>query len=77
MPYAWSEPPAFALAALRQRRPDGDISQILPIGDQSLKSLLRAHIDGGITKFVLRSSLSDDWRTDLARLADLVLPLQT
>jgi probable F420-dependent oxidoreductase len=77
MPYAWSEPPAATLAALRQRRPDGDISQILPVGEQSLKSLLLAHIDGGITKFVLRSSLTDDWRTDLTRLANLVLPLQT
>jgi probable F420-dependent oxidoreductase len=77
MPYAWSEPPAAALAALRQRRPDGDISQILPVGEQSLDGLVRAHIDGGITKFVLRSSLSHDWRTDLMRLADLVLPLQT
>jgi probable F420-dependent oxidoreductase len=77
MPYAWSEPPASALAAVRQRRADGDISQILPIGEHSLKTLLTAHIDGGITKFVLRSSLSDSWRTDLMRLANLVLPLQT
>jgi probable F420-dependent oxidoreductase len=77
LPYAWSEPPAAALAAARQRRADGDISQILPVGEEALKDLLQAHIDGGITKFVLRSSLSQDWRTDLTRLADLVLPLQT
>ncbi len=76
-PYAWSEPPAATVAALRQRRSDGDISQILPIGEQSLKNLVLAHIDGGITKFVLRSSMTDNWRTDLERLAALVLPLQT
>ena len=78
IPYAWTEPPAAAVEAVRQRRPDRDVTQILPVGRQALVTLLEAHVEGGISKFVLRSlSDSPDWRAELGWLADIVLPLQS
>lgn len=78
VPYGQTAPPAAAVEAVRQRRADRDISQILPVGRQDLLALVHAHLDGGISKFVLRSlSDSPDWRGELSWLADTVLPLQT
>ena len=78
IPYARTESPAAAVEAVRQRRADRDLTQILPVGRQALRTLLEAHLEGGISKFVLRSlSDSPDWRADLDWLADIVLPLQT
>jgi probable F420-dependent oxidoreductase len=77
IPYAQAQPQPAALAALRARRADRDLSRILPLGSSALIELVQAHIAGGITKFVLRSlSDSPDWRADLAWLAESVLPLQ-
>jgi len=78
IPYGITEPPPAAVDAVRQRRADRDLTQILPIGRPALLALLGAHIDGGISKFVLRSlSNAPDWRAELDWLADAVLPLQT
>ena len=78
MPYARHDPEANSVEALRKRRSDRDLSGVLPVGAEQLANLLRAHIDGGLTKFVLRSmSLpGHDWRDDLSWLADTVLALQ-
>jgi probable F420-dependent oxidoreductase len=78
IPYGRTEPPAAAVEAVRQRRADRDLRQILPVGRQALRALLEAHFEGGISKFVLRSlSESPDWRADLDWLAEIALPLQT
>jgi probable F420-dependent oxidoreductase len=80
LPYARSEPADAVTAALRKRRADGDLSGILPVGGEALTHMLRAHIDGGLTKFVLRpiaTITGEDWRDELSWLADHVLPLQT
>src|SRR5262249_48945812 len=78
IPYARTEPPAAAVEAVRQRRADRDLTQILPVGRQALLALLGEHLAGGISKFVLRSlSDSPDWRAELDWLAGIVLPLQT
>ena len=79
IPYCRDEPAESVVAALKRRRPDGDVTQILPVGGRALGELVRAHIDGGLTKFVLRPIAGglDDWRDDLAWLADHVLALQT
>lgn len=81
IPVAHSAPPEAALTALRQRRVDRDLSKILGIGPAGLRSLVDAHVAGGFSKFVLRPASADDrqtdWRTELAWLADTVLPLQT
>jgi probable F420-dependent oxidoreductase len=78
IPYARIEPPAAAVEAVRRRRVDRDLTQILPVGRQALGALLDAHLEGGLSKFVLRSlGDSPDWRGDLDWLAEAVLPLQT
>ena len=80
LPYARREPDPSIVDALRKRRADGDLSQILPVGANSVIALVRAHIDGGMSKFVLRpvnSRPETDWRSDLDWLAEQVLPLQT
>ena len=80
IPYARTAPDPTLLEGLRSRRPDGDLTQILPVGSQALTKLISAHIDGGITKFVLRPVMGgreSDWRSDLTWLAEQVLPLQT
>ncbi len=85
IPYARVEPPEASVAAIRQRRGGGaggdghgDLSEILPVGSISLNQVLRAHIDAGLSKFVLRplSSASEHWLDELRWLADTTLPLQ-
>jgi probable F420-dependent oxidoreductase len=79
IPYARVEPSEPSLSAIRQRRGgDGDISEILPVGSAALTHLLRAHIDAGLSKFVLRPLLNatDHWLEELRWLADTTLPLQ-
>jgi len=84
IPYARTEPGERAFDMMRARRPDADPRALLPVGRAQLRALLRAHIDEGITKFVLRltgGSATDDVPTashdDLAWLAEAVLDLQT
>ncbi len=80
IPYSRSEPASSVVTALKGRRADGDISQVLPVGGPALTDLVRAHIDGGLTKFVVRPITSGpdaSWRDDLTWLADHVLALQT
>lgn len=77
--YAPAEPDPTTLAALRARRADGDLDRIVPIGGAALRALVTEHIDGGLTKFVLRpigSGASGSWRAELEWLAEQVLPLQ-
>jgi probable F420-dependent oxidoreductase len=80
IPYATTEPPEAALTAMRKRRGgDGDLRQILPVGNTQLNQLLSAHIDCGLSKFVVRpvSTGSASWHDELQWLADAILPLQT
>jgi probable F420-dependent oxidoreductase len=80
-PYARTEPAAATMSAMRKRRGgDGDLSEILPIGGPHLKKIIRAHINGGLTKFVLRpvaGTENGSWHDELKWLADAVLPSQT
>jgi probable F420-dependent oxidoreductase len=78
MPYARSPLAAERTAALRARRPDGDIHDIVPAGDSELVDLLERHISAGLSKFVLRPLDADLPAADqLAWLAEVVLPRQT
>jgi probable F420-dependent oxidoreductase len=78
LPYARTEPAETVVAALRKRRADSDLSDILPVGGAALKDLVQAHIDGGLTKFVVRPVGPDEnWRDELRWLADHLLFLQT
>ena len=70
-----------ALRALRKRRKDQDLTEIVAIGREGLRNLVRAHIDHGLSKFVVRPldalSPKTAWRDELRWLGDAVLPLQT
>jgi alkanesulfonate monooxygenase SsuD/methylene tetrahydromethanopterin reductase-like flavin-dependent oxidoreductase (luciferase family) len=78
IPYAREVVPDAAVAALRARRRDSDLSGIVPLGGAELADLVARHIDAGLSKFVLRP-LDHVGPPDggLAWLADVVLPLQT
>jgi probable F420-dependent oxidoreductase len=77
MPYARSTVSDSTLAVLRARRPNDapDLEEIVPVGPDALVSLLKRHIDAGLSKFVLRPSDPTSLEDDLAWLADVVLPL--
>ena len=77
IPYARREVPATALAVLRQRRSDGDLAGIVPVGAEQLGELIGQHVEAGLSKFVLRPLDPRSIDADLAWLADVVLPLQT
>ncbi len=80
MPFSITEPDPSVVAAMVARRGSSDLSEIAPIGGPALVNLLRAHIDGGLSKFVLRpvsGMVPTDWRAELDWLADTVLPMQT
>jgi len=81
IPFGLEAPPEDALAALRKRRKDRDLSEIVAVGEHGLRSLVQAHIDEGLSKFVVRPvnapSADTPWRDGLRWLADTVLPLQT
>lgn len=81
IPVCRRRPSDEVLAPLVKRRKDGDLSQILAVGSDGLKALVNAHIDQGLSKFVLRPAdtfaASDDFSGELEWLADTVLSLQT
>ena len=80
IPATLSDLPGGAVDALRARRKDGDVSQIIAVGRQGLRALVQAHLDAGISKFVLRPlnalDAASDWQADLDWIADSVLDLQ-
>lgn len=81
VPYAREAPDEAALAPLRARRADRDLTDVVTTGAGPLRALLERHVDEGLSKFVLRPLGALDpgvnWRSDLDWLAETVLPLQT
>jgi len=78
IPYARTDPDDRTIAALRARRPDGDLAEILPVGADGLRSLIGRLVDRGLSKFVVRPvSIDAPWREELTWLADTVIDLQT
>jgi probable F420-dependent oxidoreductase len=81
VPFARDTPTESALAAVRQRREDKDVSEVVAVGADHFRALIAAHIDAGLSKFVVRpvdgGGAKTDWRDELEWLAESVLPLQT
>ena len=78
IPYAAREPDPRTLELLRSRRPDAALDDLLPVGPSRLRELLAAHVDAGLSKFVVRPVDGDgDRHRALSELADLLLPLQS
>ena len=80
IPVARRAPPEAAISALRVRREDRDLTDIVAVGTPRLRALIGAHLDAGLSKFVLRAcnalDPAADWRADLEWLAESVLDLQ-
>ncbi len=78
IPYLRVPPPPGLIDALRARRPDGDVTDIVPCGSAELRRLIAMLVEHGISKFVLRPAVTVvDWSEELAWLAGTVLDLQT
>lgn len=78
IPYTDTEPPDELLARLRQRRPDADPAQAIPVGWDALVALVRRFIDVGTTKFVVMPLREPtDWSAHLSEAAQALLPLET
>jgi probable F420-dependent oxidoreductase len=78
LPYARSDIDAVGIRRLRKGRPEVDAGLLVPVGPDRLRALLAAHIDAGVSKFVIRPlGRGGDRGDELERLADLLLPLQT
>ncbi|MCU1361706.1 MAG: putative oxidoreductase [Ilumatobacteraceae bacterium] len=78
IPYARSEPDERVMAALRARRPDASLQQIMPVGESALRELIEALVQQGLSKFVVRPvHTTVSWQDELQWLAQTVLPLQT
>jgi len=62
---------------LRARRQDVDPLPLLPVGADALRTLLNQYLDAGLSKFVLRPTVTPStWTEELAWLADAVLDMQ-
>jgi probable F420-dependent oxidoreductase len=78
IPYARVEPDPATVAALRARRPDGDVADVLPVGRPALRDLVQRLTDAGLSKFVVRPTTPvASWDAELDWLADTLLDLQT
>lgn len=78
IPYAAREPDRRTLELMRSRRPDADLEDLLPVGPRQLRDLLAAHVDAGLSKFVVRPVDGEgDRHRALSELADILLPLQS
>jgi probable F420-dependent oxidoreductase len=78
IPYSHDEPDWTMVEALRRRNPDADPADIVPVGVDGIRDLVKRLVENGLSKFVLRpSGVVTDWDAELAWLADAVLDLQT
>lgn len=76
IPYARRCLPEAAAVAIRARRPEGEPTDVVPVGAEAMRDLLGRYLDIGLSKFVLRPVDPTAIDDDLSWLADVVLPLQ-
>ena len=60
IPFGREAPPESSLTLLRKRRKDGDLDGVLAVGGPALRDLVSAHIDQGLSKFVVRPAYVAD-----------------
>jgi probable F420-dependent oxidoreductase len=76
--YARAAPPPSQLTALTARRPDADPRELIPVGRDGLRALLRGYIDAGLSKFVVRpAQRTGSWESEARWLAAAILDVQT
>lgn len=78
IPYSHGEPDPATLEALRRRAPNTDPADIVPVGVDGVRHLVKRLVENGLSKFVLRpTGAVTDWDAELEWLADAVLDLQS
>lgn len=78
IPYAHTEQDAAMVEALLRRNPDADPADVVPVGIDGIRDLIRRLVENGLTKFVLRPTGEvADWEVELEWLGDAVLDLQS
>jgi probable F420-dependent oxidoreductase len=76
--YAHDAIPPSQAARIAKRRPGLDPGLVIPVGVKGTQEMLRRYIDVGFSKFVLRpGETPESWPTELEKLAEGVLALQT
>lgn len=76
--YTHGTPPDAYVKAIRGRRPDAEVAELIPVGIDGLRELLGRFVDVGFSKFVVRPiEPVTNWRAELEWLAEGVLDLQT
>ncbi|GAA4977786.1 TIGR03854 family LLM class F420-dependent oxidoreductase [Yinghuangia aomiensis] len=78
LPVAFGDYPAELLRALRERQPDADPADLVPVGWEAARRIVRACIDGGISKFVIRPATAPaSWADFVDEFAQEMMPLET
>lgn len=78
LPVAFGPVPDALLTALRERRPDAAAEDLIPNGWEAARRMIRACVDGGISKFVIRPATPPpSWSEFLAEFTGELLPLET
>ncbi|QGG95955.1 LLM class flavin-dependent oxidoreductase [Actinomarinicola tropica] len=75
--YAHDEVPAAMAAFVQKRRPELHPTDVIPVGLDALAERIERFVEVGASKFVVLPLVEpDDWRPEIDRLAERVLPLQ-
>ncbi|HSA53155.1 MAG TPA: TIGR03854 family LLM class F420-dependent oxidoreductase [Yinghuangia sp.] len=78
LPVAFGDAPEALLRGLRERRPDVAADELIPNGWEAARRMIRACVDGGISKFVIRPATPPgSWSEFLAEFTEELLPLET
>ncbi|MCF2529295.1 TIGR03854 family LLM class F420-dependent oxidoreductase [Yinghuangia soli] len=78
LPVAFGDYPAALLGALRERAPEADPADLVPVGWAAARRMIRACVDGGISKFVVRPATPPvSWAAFLDEFAQELGPLET
>lgn len=74
---AFGEYPEALLRALRERAPQADPAALIPDGWQATRELVRAFIDSGISKFVVRPATPPaNWAAFMDEFTQELMPLE-
>jgi hypothetical protein len=75
--YLDGEMPDLVAQVVQRRRPDKDPEDLIPTGLEALRRRLEEFVEVGASKFVVVPITEPtDWKTELERLGDTLLPLQ-
>jgi probable F420-dependent oxidoreductase len=77
LPVAFGELPELLVTAIRQRRADAPLGQLVPQGWDAARALIDRYVAAGMSKFVIRPAGSDAPAEFLSEFIREVAPLQS